>query len=147
MNLTPEETFEIFGEHDPSAHRDEVEERWGDTAAYRESARRTRRYGAEEWRRIQAEQEAIEESFAELLREGTASDAPAARQVAERHRQHIERWFYACSPEMHRALADLYQADERFAAHYDEREVGLADYVSAAIRANAADLGDDRDDG
>jgi hypothetical protein len=39
---------------------------------------------------------------------------------------------------MHAGLADMYTADARFAAHYEERAAGLAAFVSAAIKANAA---------
>ena len=139
VDLTPEETFELFGEHDPSALQEEVEERWGGTDAYRESTRRVQRYGPAEWREIKTEGEAIEQHFAELLRQGCRPDAPEARAAAERHRTHIERWFYPCSPAMHRGLAELYVTDPRFAAHYDGREPGLAVFVSTAIAASAAD--------
>lgn len=138
VDLTPEETFELFGEHDPRAHEEEVEERWGETDAYRESTRRVRRYGPAEWHEIKADGEAIEQRFAELLRQGCRPDAPEARAAAERHRMHIERWFYPCSLVMHRGLAELYVTDRRFAAHYDGREPGLAEFVSRAIAANAA---------
>ena len=37
--------------------------------------------------------------------------------------------------EMHRGLADVYLADERFRKHYDDQRAGLADFGSAAIRA------------
>ena len=40
INLTPEERFEVFGDFNPDEHAAEVEERWGDTDAYRESQRR-----------------------------------------------------------------------------------------------------------
>ena len=39
INLTPEERFEVFGDFDPDEYAAEVEERWGDTDAYRESQR------------------------------------------------------------------------------------------------------------
>jgi hypothetical protein len=39
---------------------------------------------------------------------------------------------------MHVALAEMYEADARFTAHYERRAPGLAGFVSAAIRANAA---------
>ena len=38
INLTPEEKFEVFGDFDPDAYTEEVEERWGNTDAYQESA-------------------------------------------------------------------------------------------------------------
>ncbi len=37
---------------------------------------------------------------------------------------------------MHAGLADLYTADERFRAHYEDRAEGLAEYVAEAIKAN-----------
>ncbi len=40
---------------------------------------------------------------------------------------------------MHRGLADMYVADERFAAHYDAVAPGLAQYVHDAVYANAGE--------
>src|SRR4051812_43996547 len=37
LRLTPEEKFEVFGDHDPDQHADEARDRWGDTDAYRQS--------------------------------------------------------------------------------------------------------------
>ena len=47
--------FEVFGDFDPAQYEIEVKERWGDTDAYRESARRTSRYTKDDWKRIKAE--------------------------------------------------------------------------------------------
>jgi hypothetical protein len=38
---------------------------------------------------------------------------------------------------MHAGLADMYESDPRFTAHYEERAEGLAAFVATAIRANA----------
>jgi hypothetical protein len=119
-------------------HEKEVQERWGDSDAYKESARRTRSYKADDWARIKAESEGIEAGMAELLRAGEAPDGGAAMDKAEEARLHIDRWFYPCSHRMHEGLADMYTADARFAAHYEERAEGLASFVSTAIKANAA---------
>lgn len=138
INLTPEERFELFGNFDPDEHAAEAEERWGDTEAFKESQRRVARYGKDEWAAIKAEAEDIEAAFATALDSGAAADSPAARDAAERHRRHIDRWFYDCSHDMHRSLGAMYDADPRFRAHYEQRREGLAAYVSDAITANAA---------
>ena len=57
--------------------------------------------------------------------------------LAEAHRRHISRWFYDCGYDMHRGLAEMYVADERFAKHYEDVAPGLAQYVHDAITANA----------
>jgi hypothetical protein len=56
---------------------------------------------------------------------------------AELHRQHITRWFYDCTYEMHRSLAEIYVADERFTQTYDAIAPGLARYTHDAVLANA----------
>jgi len=122
--------------HDP--HAAEAEERWGDTEAYRESKRRTKAYTDSDWAEIHAQIEAIEVGLAEAMVEGVSADAERAMDLAEEARSHIDRWFYPCSPTMHTALAEMYVADGRFRAHYDDRAEGLAEYVASAIRANGA---------
>jgi len=125
--------------HDP--HAEEARERWGHTEAYKESARRTKQYTPEDWAKIKAEAEAVEAGLAALLRAGEPAEGVKAMELAEQARLHIDRWFYPCPHRMHVGLADMYTADPRFTAHYDEREPGLAAFVAAAIRANAARAG------
>jgi MerR family transcriptional regulator, thiopeptide resistance regulator len=137
IKLTPEERLEVFGEFRPEDHEDEAAERWGETDAYGESTRRTSGYGKEQWAAIKTESAAIEADFAAALQAGTAAGSDAGRALAERHRQHLCRWFYDCWPEMHRGLAEMYVTDQRFAAHYEELQPGLAVYVRDAIVANA----------
>lgn len=115
----------------------EARERWGHTDAYKESARRTKRYKPDDWAKIKAEGEAVEAALAALLRAGEPADGVQAMDQAERARLHIDRWFYPCSHRMHVGLADMYTADARFTAHYEERAPGLAAFVATAIRANA----------
>ena len=135
--LTPEEQKELFGEGFSEESAREAEERWGDTDAYRQSQERTRRYTKDDWRRIAAEGEEVTARFVALMRAGAAPDSAEAMDAAEVHRAQIDRWFYAVAHPMHRGLADMYLADPRFTATYDDREPGLAQYVHDAIHANA----------
>lgn len=137
ISLTPEERFEVFGDHDPEQYADEVRERWGETDAYRQSARRTSQYSKQEWLEIKAAGEEVDRGFAEALRQGVPPGSPSAMDLAERHRSNIDRWFYDCPYEMHRGLGDTYLADERFTQRYERIAPGLARYVRDAIHANA----------
>ena len=141
ISLTPEERFEVFGEHDPAQYDAEVEERWGETDAYAQSKRRTAAYSKDDWLRIKAEGEDIEARFAAALQSGVPADSAQAMDLAEEHRQQISRNFYDCPPEMHAGLGRMYVEDERFTAHYEQRAAGLAQYVSDAVQANAARQG------
>jgi DNA-binding transcriptional MerR regulator len=141
ISLTPEERFEVFGEHDPAQYEAEVEERWGDTDAYAESKRKTAAYSKDDWVRIKADMEEIGNRWVAVMRSGAAPDSAEAMDVAEDNRQHISRNFYECSPEMHAGLGRMYVEDERFTATYEAMAPGLAQYVSTAVQANAARQG------
>ncbi len=137
IRLTPQEMFEVFGDEDPSEHAAEVEERWGDTDAYRESQRRTSGYTKADWLRVKEEGAAVERRFRDAMGSGLPPTSPQAMDAAEAHRQHISDSFYECNYAMHRGLADMYLADPRFTAHYDDQAPGLAQYVHDAVHANA----------
>jgi DNA-binding transcriptional MerR regulator len=134
---TRQEVTQMFEGFDPSEYEDEARERWGHTEAYRESARRAESYGEAEWSQIRRESEEIVRDLVALMRAGEPATGPAARAVAERHREHMSRWFYPCSPAMHRGLAEMYVADERFARTYEREAEGLAAYFHDAIVAAA----------
>jgi hypothetical protein len=57
--------------------------------------------------------------------------------LADQHRQHISRWFYDCSYDIHRELGEMYVADPRFTEQYEAVREGLAGYIRDAIVANA----------
>lgn len=136
--LGQEEMFAVFGDFDPSEYEDEVEERWGGTDAYRESARRTRRYTREDWARFKVESDSVNALIAALMNEGVAPGDARAMDAAERHRLLIDGWFYPCPHEMHAQLGQMYVADPRFAVTYEIIHPGMAQYVCDAIIANAA---------
>jgi DNA-binding transcriptional MerR regulator len=136
-DMSKEEITALFDGFDPSRHEAEVRDRWGDTGAHKESARRTSQYTKADWQRYKVESDAIMGDAAKLFLSGAAPAAAAAMAVAERHRLSIDRWFYPCAPAMHAGLADLYEVDDRFAANIDKHASGLTTWWSAAIRANA----------
>jgi MerR family transcriptional regulator, thiopeptide resistance regulator len=136
--LTPEEQFEVFGTDKVSGEwLAEAEQRWGDTEAWRQSQRRAATYTKQDWLEIRGETFAINQEFLAAMTGGEPADGERAMDVAERHRQHISRWFYDCGYGMHRALGELYLADQRFGRNYEDMAPGLARYVHDAMAANA----------
>ncbi|HEX9854626.1 MAG TPA: MerR family transcriptional regulator [Acidimicrobiia bacterium] len=137
MSLSPEEMLEVFGDFDPAEHEQEAEERWGGTDAYKESVSRTDSYTKQDWLQHQEEAVAINEGLLALMAGKVPAESAAAMDLAERHRAHISKWFYDCTPEIHAGLGLTYVADERFAKNIDKAGEGLAAFLSAAIAANA----------
>jgi len=138
VRMDAKDMFEAFGDFDPKEYEKEAEERWGNTDAYKESARRTKRYTKQDWIEVRKETEAVNEALAALLDAGVPADDPRAMDQAEQHRLNIDKRFYPVSYEMHVGLAQMYIADPRFAANYEKIRPGLAQYMHDAILANAA---------
>lgn len=135
--METQDVKEMFKDFRPQEYAAEVEQRWGDTEAYRESKRRTAGYTQRDFAAVKAESEALFGRLAALLDAGAAPTTTAAMDAAEEHRQHIERWFYPCPKTLHRGLGELYVNDPRFTANIDRVRSGLAAYACAAFRANA----------
>ena len=131
----------IFDGFDPQEYTDEAEQRWGNTDGYRASVERTKKYTEADWIRFREESAAIYGDAYAALKSGINPDAPEAMDVAERHRRSIDHWFYPCPVTMHCSLADMYEADKRFAETIDMAGPGLTQFLVAAIRANARRAG------
>lgn len=135
--MTNDELKTLFDGFDPARYEEEVQQRWGKTAAYAESQRRTRSYGKAEWEEIKREAEAIYGKLAAFMSAGTPVGDPAVQAAVAEHRAHITRWFYDCSEEIHRGLGEMYIADPRFTANLDKHAPGFARYLRDAIAASS----------
>ncbi len=136
IQMTKEEMFEVFGDFDPAEYQDEVEERWGESDAYKESARRTKGYTKQDWQRFKDESEEINAAIVALMDEGVPAHDPRAMDAVDRARLQIDRWFYPCSRQMHANLGRMYIADPRFTATYEKIRSGMAQWMCDAILAN-----------
>ena len=87
------------------------------------------------WEAIRGESDEIYQAFAQLMTAGTPATDPAAADLVDRHRDHISRWFYECTPQIHAGLGQMYVADARFTENFDATAKGLASYMSRAIAA------------
>ncbi len=111
----------------------EVQERWGDTEAYRQSKSKTTKYSKEDFEAAKVDQEAATELFVYAFGNSLSIDSPKAQEAVKAHREAITKWFYECSVEMQQNLAVMYIEDPRFKEYYDGRVRGLAQYVHDAI--------------
>ncbi len=134
---TTEDLKELFGDGYSEEHEAEAQERWGDTDAWAQSRSRTSRYTKADWEEVKAEAEAVNAAFVEAFVAGEPATSEAAMDAAEAHRRHLHERFYDVSYPMHRGLADMYVADPRFTATYEDLAPGLAQYVHDAVHANA----------
>ena len=116
-------------------YKQEAQERWGDTDAYKQSTSRTSKYTKDDFAAAKVDQEAATEKFVTAFGNSYAITSEQAQEAVIAHRAAISKWFYDCSIEMQKNLAVMYIEDHRFKAYYDGRVRGLAQYVHDAIMA------------
>ena len=116
-----------------SQFESEVQQRWGDTEAYRQSQAKTSKYSKDDFEAAKVDQEAATELFVYAFGNSLPIDSPKAQEAVRAHRDAITKWFYDCSVEMQKNLAVIYIEDPRFQEYYDGRVRGLAQYVHDAI--------------
>jgi ribonuclease BN (tRNA processing enzyme) len=137
--LSPEEKQEVFGSFDPDIHNEEVKSHWGNTDAYKQSVKKTASYSKEDFAQMNLESDFIVQTFKNLMEKETSPESKDAKEAAEAHRQHITKWFYDCTYEIHSNLALMYISDERFKENYEKHAQGLAQFIHDAIIANSVD--------
>ncbi|MEU6761999.1 MerR family transcriptional regulator [Streptomyces sp. NPDC046853] len=142
VRMSPQERFEVFGEITSDlSYATEAGLKWGDSAGHQEAMSRAAAHSKEDWARIMSEATAWRTELLKAFDEGEPAEGERARDLAEEHRQHITRWFTPCPPAMQVRIADDFADDPRAFALVvppSEQRPGLAAFLHAAVRANAA---------
>jgi DNA-binding transcriptional MerR regulator len=139
QHQTPmEETamYKGFDAEKQAAHERELVERYGPGMQDRLDQARA---GRASWSQadhdaLQVEQAAIEEGMARALTQGLPADGDEVTALMRRHHAWVARnWNRDVPAQAFAGLAAMYEADERFRAHYDTRATGLAEYMTLAM--------------
>lgn len=144
--LSDEELYEGFAKDEVAGIKREAEERWGSTDAYAQSKARVSRMSKEDWARVKAEGQAIDDEAAAAMargeKPGSAADGEQSATVdalMARKLEHL-RSFYEPSAEMFAGLGRMYVEDERFKKHYEDIAHGLAQFLRRAMEAYSKKL-------
>ena len=117
-----------------SQYAEEVKQRWGNTAAYKEFERRHTDYN-----QATALLDAVFKEFAELNCSGILPDSEPAKNMVEKLQQCITNNFYTCTDDILAGLGQMYVADERFRKNIDKHGKGTAEYISRCIKSKSAE--------
>jgi DNA-binding transcriptional MerR regulator len=132
--VSSEDLSALFGGFDPALYAEEAEQRWAQTDAFKTSRRRTKSYTDADWTKIKSEEATIWTDAAAAMTSGATCDSEAAGKLSERHRQHIDQWYYGISGTAYAALGDLWESDARFIANIDAYAEGLTGWFAEAAR-------------
>jgi len=135
MAMTDREKFEGFKrrlvEENEAKYGKEAREKYGDAAVDAANAK-VLGMTAEQYRElVQLEQE-FKKTLAAAFRTGDPA-GELAQKAADLHRQWLCFFWNEYTKEAHAGLAKMYVEDERFRAHYDEKQPGTAAFLRDAI--------------
>lgn len=127
--------FKPFDHSEYDAMRDQYAEeakaRWGNTDAYRQSAKRAAKWTEADKARLQKESNEIFFAFAALA--GTDPADARVQALVARWKSFISESYYDCSNEMLAGLGQMYLEDQRFTENLDKFGAGTAKLMSDAI--------------
>ena len=114
-------------------YEQEAKERWGQTEAYQEYARRNEGVSPAERDRRGRGLDAIFEAFAQCLKEEAMPHSEQAQELVKKLQDYITENHYTCSDKMLGILGQMYVADGRFRANINKHGEGTAEFIFAAI--------------
>ncbi len=134
--MTDAEKFEGFKEkliqENEEKYGKEVREKYGEDAVNASNAKMMG-LTKEQYDRMQKLSEDLHQKLEAAVGAGLSPDSETGRDIALLHKAWLGFTWAQYSPEAHRGLGDMYVADERFTAYYDQNVKGCAAFLRDAI--------------
>ncbi|GAB6928657.1 MerR family transcriptional regulator [Paenibacillus sp. JCM 10914] len=109
----------------------EIREKYGDVAINQSNAK-LKNMTQEQHEELTRLTEKLYGTLAEAVKQGDPG-SELAQTAAALHKQWLTFYWSDYSKEAHAGLAQMYVSDERFTAHYDEKQPGTAEFLRDAI--------------
>jgi hypothetical protein len=125
-----QELYDPFEDDDLNQYQEEVEQRWGNTEAYKQIMKRVQKMTKEEMEKMKESAELLVQNLARSMDKGIRDKEVQA--LIALHYDGIQ-FFYNYPLEMYRRLGKMYVDDPRFAVYYNKHWSDLAVFVRDAI--------------
>lgn len=112
----------------------EVEQRFGNTGAYKEHTEKTANYTSDKWQEVNDGLMSVFAKFAECMQNGYTADSVEAQALVTHLQNYITENYYTCTNEILSGLGQMYVADERFKNNIDKSGDGTAEFIGEAIK-------------
>jgi DNA-binding transcriptional MerR regulator len=123
---------DLFIGFDEGKYVQEVEDRWGDTDAYKQSIQRWSSYSEYQKEKIKNEGEEIITRMVGVHANCKPGDEVIQKAVGD-YLAYLNKHFYNCNAEFLRGLSLMWVEDPRFAVNYERIREGGAQFVHEAV--------------
>lgn len=135
-NMSDKERFEAFKEklvkENEEFYGAEAREKYGDEEVD-VSNRKLLNMTEEDYERFQNLGTEILKRLAEAVKAGENPEGESGRRIVLLHKEWLGMTWKKYTEEAHKAVANMYIADERFKAYYDKETPGCADFLQRAV--------------
>ena len=128
-----ENVMDAFDNSEFENYKAEIQEKWGNTDAYKEYADKTKNYSKNNWQSMTDGLNDILAEFAVCMKNGNEPDSDEAQSLVKRLQNHITETCYTCTKEILASLGQMYVLDERFKNNIDKNGDGTAEFINKAI--------------
>ena len=128
-----ENVMDAFDNSEFENYKAEIQEKWGNTDAYKEYADKTKNYSKNNWQSMTDGLNDILAEFAVCMQNGNEPDSDEAQSLVKRLQNHITETCYTCTKEILASLGQMYVLDERFKNNIDKNGDGTAEFINKAI--------------
>lgn len=135
--LTIEEKAALMGKDWLPEWEAEAKEKWGATDDWKETQSNLSKMTDKDWQAHREAMQAIEEKMSKLHTEGILPDSEQALALIEEYRKICSEHHFEITHSKHVLLGRMYVSDSRFKDYYEKYSTGFAQWVRAAIEANA----------
>ena len=130
------EKFQAFKEsmihENEEKYGEEIREKYGDSEVDA-SNQKMLNMSEEEWKHFKGLEEEIKNALKKGVKEGISADSAEAANIVKLHKEWLCMTLKQYSPEIHKGIASMYTADERFKAYYDAEVPGCASLLVSAV--------------
>lgn len=131
-HMSNNDKYSVFSDPTYQKYKDEVEQRWGNTDAYKQSMERVSKMSRERLEEIKKEAGEITDSIAHLMKNDYPIDSQEVQTQIGLFYQYLHH-FYDPNYEMFKNLGKMYVDDPRFTETYENIASGLAYFMRDAM--------------
>ena len=135
--MTSSEKFQAFKESVVRKHEEmygaEARQEYGDEEIDA-AQQKILNMSEEEYERFQSLGNEIKERLKEAVQNGISPESDEAGRIVTLHKEWLGMTWKKYTEEAHKAIANMYIADERFKIYYDREVSGCAEFLEKAIR-------------
>ena len=111
-------------------YKKEVENKWRNSDAYKQSVEKTSKYNKKDWSEITT----LQNELFNRIHEEVDYKSEAAQLLINEWQSFITKYYYKCTDEILLGLADMYVSDRRFKKRMNKARPGLAEFFSSSIK-------------